>query len=43
MRNDLPSATVTFVFTDVERSTRLLHELSAEAYAAGTLPRPQFA
>jgi predicted ATPase/class 3 adenylate cyclase len=29
----LPSGTVTFVFTDVEGSTRLLHELGAEAYA----------
>ncbi|HEX7310826.1 MAG TPA: adenylate/guanylate cyclase domain-containing protein [Gaiellaceae bacterium] len=33
MRRQLPSATVTFVFTDVEGSTRLLHELGAEAYA----------
>ena len=30
---DLPSGTVTFLFTDVERSTRLLHELGADAYA----------
>src|SRR6185312_13698306 len=29
----VPSATVTFVFTDVEGSTRLLHELGAERYA----------
>ena len=29
----LPSGTVTFLFTDVEGSTRLLHELGAEAYA----------
>jgi class 3 adenylate cyclase len=28
----LPSGTVTFVFTDVEGSTKLLHELGAEAY-----------
>ena len=34
MRSDLPSGTVTFLFTDVEGSTRLLHELGAEAYAA---------
>ncbi len=34
MRPRLPSATVTFLFTDVEGSTRLLHELGAEAYAA---------
>ena len=33
MRLDLPSGTVTFLFTDVEGSTRLLHELGAEAYA----------
>jgi class 3 adenylate cyclase len=30
----LPSGTVTFLFTDVEGSTRLLHELGAEEYAA---------
>ncbi|MGH3016956.1 MAG: ATP-binding protein [Gaiellaceae bacterium] len=30
---DLPSGTVTFLFTDVEGSTRLLHDLGAEAYA----------
>lgn len=34
MREDLPDGTVTFLFTDVEGSTRLLHELGAEAYAA---------
>ena len=34
MRPDLPTGTVTFLFTDVEGSTRLLHELGAEAYAA---------
>ncbi len=33
MRPDLPSGTVTFLFTDVEGSTNLLHELGAEAYA----------
>jgi predicted ATPase len=33
MRKDLPSGTVTFLFTDVEGSTKLLHELGAEAYA----------
>ena len=32
-RTDLPSGTVTFLFTDVEGSTRLLHELGTEAYA----------
>ncbi|MDQ3381766.1 MAG: adenylate/guanylate cyclase domain-containing protein, partial [Actinomycetota bacterium] len=31
--SDLPSGTVTFLFTDVEGSTRLLHELGATAYA----------
>ena len=30
---DLPSGTVTFLFTDVEGSTKLLHELGAAAYA----------
>ena len=33
VRADLPSGTVTFLFTDVEGSTKLLHELGAEAYA----------
>ena len=33
MRPDLPTGTVTFLFTDVEGSTRLLRELGAEAYA----------
>ncbi len=33
MRRKLPSATVTFLFTDVEGSTPLLQELGAEAYA----------
>ncbi len=32
MRSDLPAGTVTFLFTDVEGSTKLLHELGAEAY-----------
>jgi predicted ATPase/class 3 adenylate cyclase len=32
-RRDLPSGTVTFLFTDVEGSTKLLHSLGAEAYA----------
>jgi predicted ATPase/class 3 adenylate cyclase len=31
---ELPCGTVTFLFTDVEGSTRLLHELGAEEYAA---------
>jgi class 3 adenylate cyclase len=33
VRRDLPSGTITFLFTDVEGSTRLLHELGAEGYA----------
>ena len=33
MRRDLPSGTVTFLFTDIEGSTRLLHELGADAYS----------
>src|SRR4026209_2471253 len=33
MRPDLPTGTVTFLFTDIEGSTRLLHDLGAEAYA----------
>jgi predicted ATPase/class 3 adenylate cyclase len=31
---DLPRGTVTFLFTDIEGSTRLLHDLGAERYAA---------
>ena len=37
---DLPSGTVTFLFTDVEGSTKLLHELGAEAYADGARRAP---
>jgi predicted ATPase/class 3 adenylate cyclase len=33
MRSDLPAGTVTFLFTDVEGSTRLLHDLGADTYA----------
>ena len=33
MTRSLPSGTVTFVFTDVEGSTRLLHDLGAVRYA----------
>ena len=34
MHSDLPSGTVTFLFTDVEGSTELMHQLGAEGYAA---------
>ena len=33
VRRDLPAGTVTFLFSDVEGSTRLLHELGAARYA----------
>jgi predicted ATPase len=33
VRSDLPAGTVTFLFTDIEGSTKLLHELGAESYA----------
>src|SRR5437762_2371051 len=33
MRRELPSGTVTFLFTDIEGSTRLLRELGVERYA----------
>jgi len=33
VRRDLPTGTVTFLFTDIEGSTRLLHELGAADYA----------
>jgi predicted ATPase/class 3 adenylate cyclase len=33
VRGDLPSGTVTFLFTDVEGSTKLLDQLGAERYA----------
>ncbi len=33
VRRDLPSGTITFLFTDVEGSTRLLQELGPEGYA----------
>jgi predicted ATPase/class 3 adenylate cyclase len=33
VRADLPTGTVTFLFTDVEGSTKLLHDLGAEGYA----------
>ena len=34
VRADLPTGTVTFLFTDIEGSTRLLHSIGEEAYAA---------
>ena len=37
MREDLPSGTVTFLFTDIEGSTKLLRELGA-ARMRGRLP-----
>jgi predicted ATPase/class 3 adenylate cyclase len=33
VRGELPSGTVTFLFTDIEGSTRLLHTLGPDAYA----------
>jgi len=30
--SDLPTGTVTFLFTDIEGSTKLLQELGVEAY-----------
>ena len=33
MPHELPSGTVTLLFTDIEGSTELLHELGPEAYA----------
>ncbi len=33
MRGSLPTGTVTFVFTDIEGSTNLLHELGPKQYA----------
>lgn len=32
-----PFGTFTFLFSDIEGSTKLLHELGAEAYAGGLL------
>ena len=32
MQSDLPSGTVTFLFTDIEGSTKLLHDVDAEDY-----------
>jgi len=39
VRDDLPTGTVTFLFTDVEGSTKLLHELGSEAYAEALAER----
>lgn len=41
MHRELPSGTVTFLFTDVEGSTKLLHELGAEAYAQALVAHRQ--
>jgi predicted ATPase len=32
-RSDLPTGTVTYLFTDIEGSTKLLHEMGSEAYS----------
>lgn len=37
VRADLPTGTVTFLFTDIEGSTRLLHQLGPEKYAEALL------
>jgi predicted ATPase/class 3 adenylate cyclase len=37
VRRHLPSGTVTFLFTDIEGSTQLLHQLGARAYANALL------
>ncbi|MGH8927282.1 MAG: adenylate/guanylate cyclase domain-containing protein [Acidimicrobiia bacterium] len=37
VRRDLPSGTVTFLFTDIEGSTKLLRELGAVAYTQALL------
>jgi predicted ATPase len=41
-RRDLPSGTVTFLFTDVERSTELLHELGDHDYAQALADHRRF-
>src|SRR5918994_6884355 len=33
VRRDLPAGTITFLFTDIEGSTKLLHELGPADYA----------
>jgi len=33
VRRDLPSGTLTFLLTDVEGSTKLLHEMGSDRYA----------
>jgi predicted ATPase/class 3 adenylate cyclase len=41
VQRDLPSGTVTLLFTDIEGSTKLLHELGAEAYAEALMEHRQ--
>jgi predicted ATPase/class 3 adenylate cyclase len=41
MRHDLPTGTVTFLFTDIEGSTRVLESLGAEPYAEALLAHRQ--
>src|SRR5262249_5761180 len=40
-RRNLPSGTVTFLFTDIEGSTRLLHELGSEGYERALTEHPR--
>jgi len=37
MPRDLPSGTVTFLFSDIAGSTKLLHELGPVAYAGALM------
>ena len=42
MPRDLPSGTVTFLFTDIEGATSLLHELGPVGYAAAQAEHRRF-